>query len=356
MKNPWDDVFDEVPASFRDRVDRTLRGLEDRPMKHEHEKIKRTVRMTARTGLIAAAVAVLLIGSALAAAAHTGFFRDAFGDNGTGHEAYTLDKTDETGSAVSQESYPAVERVEADDEQAQTLVGAYVTEVQASVTIGAYTFTVEDAVMDENGIGAATVTVENPNGFPDESASEGYTLNAQTGQGELVDFTSLLLEDDSTDTCRRYACYFAPFEELNGENIRLEVAVVTDLGDTAEIEREYVTIAAEGRVPAGTFSDGELTASVSAVGMEIAWPRSGASEETDEYLTDEIIIRYADGSEYTVESDEKNVYNLALTSADGETHTWYVFNRLTDTDSITEIELTGSCAGEAFSYTLTPAD
>ncbi len=62
--NHWKDVFGEVPASFADRVQSTLEELEDNSV--DLESIKKKARPAYRTVLIAAVVAVLLIGTALA--------------------------------------------------------------------------------------------------------------------------------------------------------------------------------------------------------------------------------------------------------------------------------------------------
>ena len=62
----WENIFGEVPSSFEDRVRTTLEGLEDNTVKTD--TIKQKVRPTYRTLLIAAVVAVLLVGTAVAAA------------------------------------------------------------------------------------------------------------------------------------------------------------------------------------------------------------------------------------------------------------------------------------------------
>ena len=62
--NPWEDLFGEVPSSFEDRVQATLTELEEQPV--NMDTIKKKARPVYRTLLIAAAVAALLIGTALA--------------------------------------------------------------------------------------------------------------------------------------------------------------------------------------------------------------------------------------------------------------------------------------------------
>ena len=62
----WENVFGEVPSSFEDRVRTTLEGLEDNTLKTDN--IKQKARPTYRSLLIAAVVAALLVGAAVAAA------------------------------------------------------------------------------------------------------------------------------------------------------------------------------------------------------------------------------------------------------------------------------------------------
>ena len=62
----WENVFGEVPSSFEDRVQATLAGLEENTLKTD--RMKQKARPAYRTLLIAAVVAVLLVGTAVAAA------------------------------------------------------------------------------------------------------------------------------------------------------------------------------------------------------------------------------------------------------------------------------------------------
>ena len=62
----WESIFGEVPSSFEDRVQATLAGLEESTLKMD--TIKQKARPAYRTALIAAVVAVLLVGTAVAVA------------------------------------------------------------------------------------------------------------------------------------------------------------------------------------------------------------------------------------------------------------------------------------------------
>ena len=71
---PWsDDIFGEVPSSFEDRVQATLRDLEEPVMKHENHYKTRKSMKKGLTALIAAVLVLALCGAGYAAVSHIQF-------------------------------------------------------------------------------------------------------------------------------------------------------------------------------------------------------------------------------------------------------------------------------------------
>ncbi len=360
MNNPWNDVFGEVPASFQARVNDTLQGLDGTA---GGVAVKHKARRTGRTLLIAAVAAVLLVGSALAAVSgsnitqsdttqsHQSFFQSLFGENGTAKDAETVYKYYSDGTIMSSYTIPGTETVAVDEDAAETLVGDYIESVDTSVCMGDYSFTIQNLVMDENGVGAISMMVENPNGLNGEDNTL-FSIGMDA-DGDTMDFQAVLL-DGSTDTCHYYACYFTPCTVLTDETVYLTMSVITTnaSGRITNTETESIAILAE-RLPAVTFSDGDLTVSLSSVGMEITLPENDGSTEL---IADSIIIRSADGTEYVVTGTEDgtSVYNATAAATSIGVASWYCFNRLVDTASVTEIEIVASLGDTVLDCTLTP--
>ena len=86
---------------------------------------------------------------------HTDFFRSAFG---TGIESYPAEViTEENGN---QWISPANERVEVDANAAEEIVGDHVISAEQTLEVCGYTITVDSYLVDDNGIGVLTYTVE----------------------------------------------------------------------------------------------------------------------------------------------------------------------------------------------------
>lgn len=351
----WDEIFGETPSSFETRVQDTLRGLEETPMRDHHTK---KIRPAARTVLIAAVVAVLLMGTALALAAHNDFFHSAYGTGIEGQDAFSVPKTDRDGNVVSYEEYPAVERVETDPDTAEALIGEYVvTAIDSSVELCGYTFTIRDYVIDENGIGAIIVDVDNPDGlnikedgsyYAYEGEFSPFNMNLWAGHFPL-DSRELRTAEPTTDTHAQYVVYIAgdPTDSDEWEirfmvwNGTFDEALTRDLGGSGQVFPNYdevsLLIPKSEPVPSVRFEGRELTAELSPVGVTLR-VGGGASNEPVVFSRRELVIEYADGSEYTVTSED--VYNEAVSLNIGAV-IWTAFNRLVEPENVTGIRVEG---------------
>lgn len=295
--------------------------------------------------VVAAAIAVLCC-TAVAAVYHGGFFNHVFGKGVAGQEAFTETVTDKDGNIVKTVQYPTVERVEVDEEKAENLVGAYVTAVGQSVTLENYTFTLEDVLLDENGIGALTVHVENPDGHDLKQSGQYYaadgehppfSIRIERQNGDQMDTRDYLVTNSFTQTEATFVCYITPFEPLPiDETLTLCILLWSDSEFAADWPSAEITIPASEKIPACAFSANGVTASVSPAGMMLCYD-FGCGEAKNEDL---IVLRYADGGEYVVEGE--NLINISVSSASRDESTkWFAFNRLADVENITEIQVNG---------------
>ena len=306
-----------------------------------------------RTAVLIAAAVCVLAGAAFAVASHSEFFNSAYGNNIPSEAAKTIEITDESGKVVKTESYPAKERVAVDEEMAEELIGEYVSAVGESVTLNGYTFTVQDYVLDENGIGAVTVDVDNPEGLNIQNSYDAYA-------GEFSPFYMVFAWEDgsesgyscfddrhfidetvTTDTHVRYVYYLVAGYNADAD-ITLRVNIWDGTFEAVESPNGQVfpnysettlTIPRASYVSTKTFSCEGLTAELSPVGCVLDY---GFEEFTD-VVHDEFILRFADGSEYVVRDEDMSNLTVGLWRED---HTEGIaFNRLVDVENVTEIIL-----------------
>lgn len=310
------------------------------PMKQNHTSHRRTLR----TALALAAAICVLAGAALAVADYTGFFESAFGDGIAAQEAHTVEYTAADGN-VKTESYPAIDRAPVDTEQASALIGDYVRAVGQSTTLRGYTFTIRACAMDENGIGAVTVDVENPNGVSQQTAFDGemppYSIAfRQEGENQTFDDRGFIDEASSTDTCVRWVYYLiaksAPDSDIT---VELRVRNEESSGEKAPLyETAELAIPQAEYVPAARFTGGEFEAELSPVGLTLRVTDMDADSILDLNAKD-LVIRYADGSEYVVVGEELSSTSVGFLRDGGEL--CLSLNRLVDVDAVREIYLRG---------------
>lgn len=343
------DALDERLAQCYRRV--RLGSQKGDAMKHVNHKPN---RKALRTALALAAAICVLAGAALAVADYTGFFESAYGDGIAAQEAHDVPIVNDEGKLITTEHYPAIDRAPVDTEQASELIGDYVSAVGQSVELRGYTFTIRECVMDENGIGAVTIDVENPDGVSQQTIFDGangefspYNIvfgeaSKQASEGEVWGFDDRGFIDEaaSTDTCVRWVYYLIARDTLE-DDITVQVAVHKGESDTDKAplyETAELTIPQSEYVPAARFTGGEFDAELSPVGLVLRL----ADVETDSILdlcAKDLVIRYADGSEYVVRGEDLYSTSLGFLRHNGSV--CLSLNRLVDVDSVTEIYLRG---------------
>ena len=355
---------------FRELVDRRLSEFnwdasrqQDvlRAMDEEEKPMKK--KLSAAVVLAIAAILVLSA-TALAAAYHEGFFHNAFGKGVEGQEAHDLVLEGEGEGLDKSEHYPAVERVDV-DEAAEALAGPYVADIGESVQLEDYTFTLESALLDENGIGALTVRVENPNGHGIQADPNAYTeespepflcsitrSEAPEGYWDFMDDRASLVRDDFTDTQATFVYYLTPLSPLSAdEPLTVSFILNTPEQDFADRPQASLTIPGGNRLPARAFVGEKTTALVSPVGITLRY----AFGDGEEKIEHSLVLRYADGGEYVVKGDDLANFAVASVYEDFGT-AWFAFNRLANVESLAEISVSGTVSGDPFDCTLTPQD
>lgn len=294
--------------------------------------------------ILAAALALALSITALAAY-HNGFFKNVFGTGIKGQEAHDVVLPGKGEGLDKIEHFPAIERVDVDAEKAEALVGAYVTEIGQSVQLGNYTFTLENMVLDANGIGALTVHVENPDGHGIRNDGEVkgdhplFSMDVERGSGEnrFLDSREYLVEKSFTDTQADYVLYVTPLETLTaGENLSLKLQLLQPEQDASAWPTASIPLPTDQKAGVRSFSAEGVKAEVSPVGMTLRYDMGPGAEKTENAIT----LRYADGSEYVVLGEDLHNISVHAGSDDYENH-WIAFNRLADMDNIAEIAVSG---------------
>ena len=347
----FEETFSQLHAS-EDTVKEVLKMARE-------QDTRKAKRHPARTGALIALAAVLLMGTAFAAAAG-GFFDTVFGSKGQENvEAHEV--TESAKGSVYE--VPAREWAEVDEPLAEKLVGEYVATIGTSVSVGSWTLTVEDYTIDDHGIGAVVYTLSNPNGLGDAIRDAGYGafyvddrnpdglreigLEGASGGDDIHAFDTRNIVDKTltTDTELHAVMYFVPEYDFEaGESIRMSLARVVGEPDpvtgAAEWEEQVITFTPDSNIPTVELVSAQgYTAHLSPLG--VTFDASFEAIDPAAYLKT-LTVQFADGTEYTIRSGDPYMDNsiLGCASFEGSIEA-HVFNRLVDTDSVVSVTRNG---------------
>ena len=319
-----------------------------------HMRKKRIV-----TFALAAALILALGVTAYAIGVHTGFLTSVFGTGLKGREAFDVEIKDDKGNTVTTEHYPAIERVDVDEELAENLTGNYIAAVGQSVELDGFTFTIQEALLDDNGIGALTVHVSNPDGHELKQSGHyengerprfGWTVYSQGDEMHMMDMRDYILPDSFSDTDADFVLYITPFTPLPSDaGLTLKIMAYKDGMNPPDWPTAELTIPAQEKVPARELTGDGITAKISPVGLTLCYDIPSAQEVID----DSMELIFSDGSIYTIKGDD--LVNFALASCSPDQRTlYYCFNRLCDTEAVTELRLQSHwyAAGEQGNHTI----
>lgn len=257
---------------------------------------------------------------------------------------------------------PDMERIPGDVQTTQRLVGQYLSKLDAEMTVDSNTIKLGTFLIDENGLGLLTYSVENPSGigYTDVGYGEGIdlplqpTLHFRSPDEDNALFAKCYVDKGtSTDTCLNVVLYFAAGTSFRQGDL-LYVTMQDELGQPYSIAVQPRTY-----VPVATLTSGSETLTLSPLGMSI---RNAHPDR--EPLVDELSIRYQDGSEFTVESSSRSLMNWVVGCMRGSddvpfADNTYVFDRLVDVDAVASVTLEGhqhtdSAADDTFTLTYQP--
>lgn len=328
----YKETFSQVQASGE-----TLSEVLNMSKKNKHNGAR-----TARLVLIAAVVTAMLATTAFAYVGFTQYenpmemLKTFFGaEEYTLEEGRTFTYQDAYGNEVEAD-LPDVEKVPVDEKVAEEDVAPYVGAVGQTLTYEDYTLTVSAHLYDSaTDCGVIYYTLENPNGV------SGYELQSDGEvwwpSGGMIQFLgasgeNYIIEDETTDTKLTVAVYYcgADKEEY------LTLAFYADTDNQLKLPLDD-----GGGMDALMLADGNISLSpvairITVTDMDYLWLREDGTMSPSIYCNiDRLAIRYKDGTEYVVESDEPYINNTTyvLISFDGSTMS-YTFNRLIDIDQV----------------------
>lgn len=355
----------EVPEKVEERIRQVC--AQTKPASRVTRRFSRTLRTA-----LAAAAAIAVLGitaGAVYVANHRPAFQAFFGNESRASTEYA-EMYDEDGNWYM--TTMNEERVPVDVEQAETLVGEYLSDTGCVWQIGEYTVTVENYLLDENtGTAKIYYSLKRPGGV------EGIYVDGETGEigwdGSGISpllFSALADGEWSrmyggkgiyADQGRSAADTLYIMEAMiNTKNwsaedglqvefrdFRLNQDSALDMSLVAAMELPGVE-----SLPAVTVLDretGETVAVFSSIGIKVR------AEDVEKI--DEITLTYADGSEYVVLDDAANIQNydyalwghaMEIEGQDplpaqviGQRYLHCCFNRLVDPEQVVGVTIDG---------------
>ena len=287
---------------------------------------------------LAAVVAALCAAAAVAAVGFVRYENPAnmlqafFGENVDSHEGIV--EYNEYGKLIT--NMPAWERLPLDESVAQELVAPYLFAVGEQAVYGDYTLTVEAGLYDPAvGAGLLYYKVENPNGvsgyevFPDGELwwPEDSPVFAMTNAASR----DYLDPASTTDTTLWLCTYFV----TDASNLQVSIGNGQDRLDMATVA---VALPEDGGPASVELAEGAIT--LSPIGIRIHAPVLGLPVDSD---IDQIVLHYADGTDYVLEDEDAFVSNRTYGFLDMEQGAFIsTFNRIVDTTALASVTIEGT--------------
>ena len=369
----------ELRTKVQKALDNKLSGVKDNPwlaqrIMNRADEEEPIVKKRLSFGIVFVIVTVLVLGTAMAVAIHTDFFKRVFGNETRENVTEHTEVYDNGKGGTYEYLYPAREYVAADPDLAEELIGSQMMSDPVTVQIGDYTLTVLNAVRDENAM-VMEMTLECPAGvkglnydkLTNEDKGAWFADDAEYYFG--VDGAAEMMYVDmqnSTDTCLRIYYYCVFFEKLaDGESPVLTAATVSSEAGSDEkvFEPQEIVIPANNAVSAARFAaeDGSrielapfslrvcpLSETGSAVIPEQE-PENGSEPvivltQMDPDGLSNLVIEMKDGETFTVLGGGRLDNTMYMCGGLGESFldTSMVLNRLIDPEAVKEIRINGT--------------
>ncbi|MDO5344692.1 MAG: DUF4179 domain-containing protein [Lachnospiraceae bacterium] len=324
----------------------------------ENSQKKRRRYITKKMAAVCA-IAVAFSGITVLAAVKGSFFQSIWGTKGQADvDVHTVTEGSQSWTA------PSRKWENANEAEAEKLAGEYLRQIDDSVTVYGYTLTANEYIIDENGIGAVTYTLSNPNGLTGINFNEygAYYLSPECPMKEIymqstgekgIDCISIADLTQTTDTELHAVMYFAPFERLDqneGILIRHSGYESNANGEILSKEEQDITFLPDSFVTSETYTSASgYTAHISPIGILIDGPVFEA--KVSDWSAKKLQITYTDGSVY--QAQNQDVYNQVLGCRNASGGHLAVFNQLVDTERIASITINGP-GGEDMIFTAVP--
>lgn len=332
-------AFESIQADS-DLADRVLNTAAGEPL---HRKGHAKPLYVAVIGCL---VGVLATGGVAYAVINSSYFASAWGNHGNG------DSISWTNGGSSGTKYTYT-REFGDGIAPQSLEGA-VQEVNLSVEGNGYTLDIHEMAIDQNGCGAVTFTLSNPNGvsYYKPAAEIGDLVLNGGGGGQCLDTADMKFGEDwadtrctidkdaSSETVVNGTMYFSSWDR----NRDLQRAVTWNICWTeGEGETAKQCEASTPEFSVGAHVDTkELHSDSSSIAISPFSIQTHIADLGYEAVENKLTVTYKDGSEQLIEDDAAGAYNsyFSLTRNNGE-NIW-VPTKLIDVDQVVSVTLEGT--------------
>ena len=331
-------AFESIQADS-DLADRVIDAAAGEPL---HRKGHAKPLYVAVIGCLAG---VLATGGVAYAVVNSSYFASAWGNHGNG-ESVTWTNG---GSSGTKYTYT---REFGDGIAPQSLEGA-VQKVNLSVEGNGYTLDIHEMAIDENGCGAVTFTLSNPNGVsyykPAAELGElvlygeeegGVSTPSMNFGEEWADTRCTIDKDTSSDTVINGTMYFASWNRDRDlrHAVTWNISWTEGKGEDAkviEVSTPEFNVGAHVDTKELRSDDSPLEISPFSIQTHID---DLGYEAVDHKLT----VSYKDGSEQIIEDDDAGAYNFYVSMGRNSGENIWVPTKLIDVDQVVSVTLEGT--------------
>ncbi len=331
-------AFESIQADS-DLADRVIDAAAGEPL---HRKGHARPLYVAVIGCLAG---VLTTGGVAYAVVNSSYFASAWGNHGNG-ESVTWTNG---GSSGTKYTYT---REFGDGIAPQSLEGA-AQKVNLSVEGNGYTLDIHEMAIDENGCGAVTFTLSNPNGVnyykPAAELGElvlygeeegGVSTPSMNFGEEWADTRCTIDKDTSSDTVINGTMYFASWNRDRDlrHAVTWNISWTEGKGEDAkviEVSTPEFNVGAHVDTKELRSDDSPLEISPFSIQTHID---DLGYEAVDHKLT----VTYKDGSEQIIEDDDAGAYNFYVSMARNSGENIWVPTKLIDVDQVVSVTLEGA--------------
>lgn len=333
-------AFESIQADS-DLADRVLNASAGEPLRRKgHAK-------PLYVAVIGCLAGVLATGGVAYAVVNSSYFASAWGNHGNGNSITWTNG----GSSGTKYTYT---REFGDGIAPQSLEGA-VQKVNLSVEGNGYTLDIHEMAIDQNGCGAVTFTLSNPNGVSyykpaaeigelvlnggEEDEQRWLMVDMEFGEN-WADIRCTIDKDTSSETVVNGTMYFASWNRERD----LQRAVTWNISWTegeGEAAKQFEASTPEFSV--GAYVDtkelhsDDLSLEISPFSIQTHIADLGY-EAVDHKLT----VTYKDGSQQIIKDDDAGAYNFYVSMARNSGENIWVPTKLIDVDQVVSVTLEGT--------------